>query len=75
VGLSAASVEHVFERYYRARRTRRLEGTGLGLYVCHGIVAAHGGQITAESAGRGRGSTFCVTLPRITRAAQGDDAV
>jgi two-component system, OmpR family, phosphate regulon sensor histidine kinase PhoR len=74
VGLSAASVKHVFERYYRARRTRRLEGTGLGLYVCHGIVAAHGGQITAESAGRGRGSTFCVTLPRITRAAQGDDA-
>jgi PAS domain S-box-containing protein len=41
-------------------------GTGLGLSVCHGIVSALGGQLTAESAGRG-GSVFSVTLPPAPR--------
>jgi signal transduction histidine kinase len=38
-------------------------GTGLGLFICHGIVKAQGGEITAESAA-GRGTTFRVVLPR-----------
>jgi PAS domain S-box-containing protein len=37
-------------------------GTGLGLFICHGIVKALGGEIAAESA-LGRGTTFRVTLP------------
>lgn len=64
LGLGTDDALHVFERFYRARGIRQLEGTGLGLYICQGIVTAHGGRIWAESAGPGRGSTFCFTLPR-----------
>ncbi|MDQ6671757.1 MAG: ATP-binding protein [Chloroflexota bacterium] len=63
VGLLPEEVEHVFERFYRAKGIRQLEGTGLGLYICEGIVAAHGGRIWVESAGPGQGSEFCFTLP------------
>jgi signal transduction histidine kinase len=64
VGLGTEDAKHVFERFYRADGIRQLEGTGLGLYICQGIVTAHGGRIWAESAGPGRGSDFCFTLPR-----------
>ncbi|MDQ6674395.1 MAG: ATP-binding protein [Chloroflexota bacterium] len=65
LGLTPAALKHLFERYYRARATRRMQGTGLGLYICEGIVSAHGGRIGAESLGRNRGSTFWVILPRV----------
>lgn len=64
VGLAPEERPHVFERFYRASGTRRLEGTGLGLYICQGIVNAHGGRIWAESAGIGTGSAFCFSVPR-----------
>jgi signal transduction histidine kinase len=64
MGLGPDETDHVFERFYRAVGLRQLEGTGLGLYICQGIVSAHGGRIWAESAGPGRGCTFCFTLPR-----------
>jgi len=65
VGLTATALKHLFERHYRARATRRMQGTGLGLYICDGVVSAHGGRIWAESLGRNRGSTFWVILPRV----------
>jgi PAS domain S-box-containing protein len=64
VGLAADEVPHVFERFYRARGMRALEGAGLGLYICQAIIAAHGGRMWAVSAGAGRGSSFSFTLPR-----------
>jgi signal transduction histidine kinase len=63
MGLAQADAPHVFERFYRAQTVRRLEGTGLGLYICHAIVTAHGGRIWAESGGPGHGSTFGFSLP------------
>lgn len=62
-GLPPDELERVFERFYRAGRTSRLTGAGLGLYICRGIIAAHGGRIWAESAGPGCGSRFCLVLP------------
>lgn len=49
--------------------------SGLGLYICRGIIAAHGGRIWAESEGIGQGATFAIALPRIMPpAAAGDPA-
>ena len=39
-------------------------GTGLGLYICSGIVEQHGGRIWCESEGKGKGTTFQVALPK-----------
>ena len=64
-GIEAAHLPLVFERFYRAdaSRSRATGGAGLGLAIARQVVLAHGGQITAESDGPGRGSRFIVTLP------------
>jgi len=64
-GIPVDQVERVFEPFHQVDSSYHgaLRGTGLGLAICQGIVAAHGGRIWAESAGRGQGSTFYFTLP------------
>ena len=63
-GIEATHLPFVFERFYRAdaSRSRATGGAGLGLAIARQVVLAHGGQITAESDGPGRGSRFIVTL-------------
>lgn len=65
IGLPPDQLERVFARFYRvdSSHTRGIGGTGLGLAIVQELVAAHGGQVRAESAGPGRGSAFVVTLP------------
>jgi signal transduction histidine kinase len=63
MGLSAEDTARVFGQFYRAERARKLEGSGLGLYICQAIVTAHGGRISVSSAGIGQGSTFSFVLP------------
>jgi len=63
VGIEHADLERVFERFYKADRSRSGGGTGLGLAIAKHIVQAHGGQIEARSDGPGRGATFLFTLP------------
>src|SRR2546423_2259850 len=64
VGIAAQDLPRVFERLYRAdkSRSRRTEGTGLGLAIVKHLVQAHGGEITVRSE-LGRGSRFTFTLP------------
>jgi two-component system, OmpR family, sensor histidine kinase BaeS len=64
-GIPAEHVAHVFERFYRAdlARDRAHGGSGIGLAIAKAVVEAHGGQITASSAGAGRGSVFVLRLP------------
>lgn len=72
VGLAQSDLERVFERFYRAPgNTRRSDGSGIGLTIARGIARAHGGDITATSAGRGRGATFVLMLPLGTTRSSG----
>jgi signal transduction histidine kinase len=63
-GILPSELPRIFERFYqvdKARGPRR--GTGLGLAIVQEIVQAHGGKITASSAGENLGSTFTIWLP------------
>ncbi len=66
IGISAADLPHVFDRFWRADRARSRAsergGFGLGLSISQWIAQAHGGRITVQSR-LGRGSVFSVTLP------------
>lgn len=65
-GLAPDDLEKVFERFYRVPGRRWGEhdtGTGIGLTIARGIVRTHGGELVAQSAGLGRGSTFTARLP------------
>jgi signal transduction histidine kinase len=46
-----------------AGQPRRAAGSGIGLTIARNIARAHGGEVTAASAGRGGGATFTLTLP------------
>lgn len=67
IGISSDDLGHIFQKFYRADNsdTRTIGGTGLGLYLVKQRVEAMGGRVWAESA-FGEGSTFFVSLPRIT---------
>jgi PAS domain S-box-containing protein len=64
-GIPADQLPHVFDRFYQVSSARRgsRHGAGLGLTIARGIVEAHGGTISIESA-PGRGTTVRFTLPR-----------
>lgn len=62
-GIAAEDLPHVFDRFYRADRSRRGGSTGLGLAIAKSFVEALGGAIDVESA-QGQGSCFWFTLPR-----------
>ena len=68
IGISADDLTHIFQKFYRADNsdTREIGGTGLGLYLVKQRTEAMGGRVWAES-GFGEGSTFFVSLPRISQ--------
>ncbi len=64
-GLSPAEAEHIFDRFYRADKSRQRQedgGSGLGLAIAKSIVVAHNGRIRVESQ-PGQGATFIIQLP------------
>jgi CheY-like chemotaxis protein len=68
VGIDPAFLPHAFDRFRQAdgTTTRQYGGLGLGLAIVRDLVKLHGGEVAAESAGVGRGTTVHVWLP-ITR--------
>ena len=63
VGISKDDLPHVFERFYKADKSRTSGGSGLGLAIAKHTIQAHGGEIRAESE-QGKGSNFTFSLPR-----------
>jgi PAS domain S-box-containing protein len=66
IGINSDFLPHVFDRFRQADSTitRAHNGLGLGLAIVQHLVELHGGTVTAESLGKGQGSTFTVKLPR-----------
>jgi CheY-like chemotaxis protein len=64
--MTRAELRHLFERYWRAKRSASTQGRGLGLFISKRLVEAQGGTITVESE-LGFGTTACFTLPEGAR--------
>jgi signal transduction histidine kinase len=62
IGIPAERLPHIFGRFERAVSASHYGGLGLGLYIVHAIVQAHGGSVSATSV-LGQGATFTVQLP------------
>ncbi len=64
IGIAPADLPHIFSRFHRVTTgpAKKIEGVGLGLYVCKCIVEAHQGKIEVTSQA-GKGSEFSFTLP------------
>jgi len=64
VGMNSEDKEKLFQKFSRASGADiNPSGLGIGLYLAYRMVKDHGGKIWAESAGKGKGSTFFVQLP------------
>jgi two-component system OmpR family sensor kinase/two-component system sensor histidine kinase BaeS len=63
-GIDPADLPHLFDRFYRADKSRQREtgGSGLGLAIAKAIVELHGGRIWAEAAA-GQGTVMSIWLP------------
>jgi signal transduction histidine kinase len=69
-GIPAEDLPHIFERFYRAEKSRtrgRTTGFGLGLSIANWIVERHGGRIEVESK-EGKGTTFAIWLPVLKKS-------
>jgi PAS domain S-box-containing protein len=68
VGIAPDFLPHVFDRFRQAdsTSTRQHTGMGLGLAIVRHVVELHGGSVRADSAGENSGSTFTVSLPRLS---------
>ncbi|MGH2489128.1 MAG: PAS domain-containing sensor histidine kinase, partial [Candidatus Limnocylindria bacterium] len=63
-GMTAEQIARLFQPFTQVHGDpETTKGTGLGLFICKGIVEEHGGQIEATSEGQGHGATFRVRLP------------
>ncbi len=68
VGIPRDDVKRIFKRFYRIhhRSLSHVKGTGLGLFIVKSIAQKHGGDVFAESAGEGQGTTITMELPRLS---------
>jgi len=72
MGLDAAQMAKLFKPFSQVHEPGSIKerGTGLGLYICKGLVERQGGQMGVASAGHGHGSTFWFTLPVVATPPQ-----
>ena len=66
LGIPPHELKRIFRRFYRVpnRALNQVKGTGLGLFIVRSIARKHGGKVSAQSEGEGRGTTLTLELPR-----------
>jgi PAS domain S-box-containing protein len=69
-GMTAEEIAIVFEKYRTAKRDRKREGSGLGLFIVKALVEAHGGRVEVDST-PGVGTCMSVVLPTVTNGERG----
>jgi len=69
-GMTAKTLDRVFEPFFTEKRRQQRPGTGLGLSITHAIVLDHGGRISAQSDGLGKGSRFTIRLPAVNKGVE-----
>ena len=62
IGISRDDFPHIFERFYKADKSRAGQGSGIGLAIAKHVVESHGGEIKVRSE-EGQGATFSIILP------------
>ncbi|MEO8820697.1 MAG: PAS domain-containing sensor histidine kinase [Ginsengibacter sp.] len=62
LGIPEDHLPFVFERFFRVEKTRKIEGIGLGLYLCRQIIQSHKGHVGVKSE-ENKGSVFYFTIP------------
>jgi two-component system phosphate regulon sensor histidine kinase PhoR len=62
IGIAKGDLPHIFERFFKADKSRAGQGTGMGLAIAKHIVETHGGKIWAQSEEE-KGSIFSFSLP------------
>jgi signal transduction histidine kinase len=67
LGIPQDELKRIFKRFYRVpnQSAKETKGTGLGLAIVRTIIKKHGGKVSAESKGEGRGTIFVVQLPLV----------
>ena len=65
IGIPPSETKRIFGRFYRTpwALTQRVKGTGLGLFIVAQTAKRHGGRVSAQSEGVGKGATFILELP------------
>ena len=71
IGIGSEDLKRVFEPFSNIKKPTYIKGTGLGLSVSKGLIEAHGGKISVESEGEGKGTTFKIILPKQTHSTDG----
>jgi signal transduction histidine kinase len=69
-GMDKAELAQIFDMFYQGRNAAGFgkSGLGIGLTLVHRLVQMHGGSVTAQSEGQGKGSCFTVRMPRLSEA-------
>jgi two-component system, OmpR family, sensor histidine kinase KdpD len=74
-GIATADLDRLFERFYRGAEGRQHPfGSGMGLAITRGLLAAQGGRAWAENHPQG-GAVFVIAVPSVTRSTAAEEAV
>lgn len=69
IGIERKQSKKIFKKFYQTARSniQMVKGSGIGLYLVQNIIQVHKGSIKVTSLGKGKGATFTISIPALTR--------